>query len=209
MTELLLIVIFGGILVYVIWRFTANKGTTTHGIEVVTQGAKNRIDEGDEILEEKNNENGDGESSPAGEKSFPKKMRMDVEQECIEMIVKDPKDINAYLKLSAFYIQRKKWKDAKEVLLEAVKINEDNDKVNNNLGVVWYKLKRYNNAVNAFEKSLKANDKIPHRYMNMGLTWVALGENAKASEYFSKAVALDPEQKDYQELLTEVKSMLV
>jgi|GEM_PF-3365961 len=206
MTELLLIVLFGGLLVYVIYRFTSNKGTSRHGIEVVTEDAKIREEKEDVIANELLTEDKEVQKKTESES---KKMKADVEQECIAAIVKNPKDLNAYLKLSVFYMQRKKWKDAKEVLLEAAKIDDNHDKVNNNLGVVWYKLKRYNNAVNAFEKSLKTNDKIPHRYMNLGLCWTALGENEKASEYFSKAVALDPEQKNYQELLTEVKSMLV
>lgn len=206
MTELLLIVLFGGLLVYVIYRFTSNKGTTRHGIEVVTQETQAREEKNEELMSEPTIEKKTGDDVVVSE---DKKMKADAEQECIEAIVKNPKDINAYLKLSVFYMQRKKWKDAKEVLIEAAKIDDTNDKVSNNLGVVWYKLKRYNNAVNAFENSLKTNDKIPHRYMNLGLCWAALGENEKASEYFSKAVALDPEQKNYQELLTEVKSMLV
>ncbi|MBU0648228.1 tetratricopeptide repeat protein, partial [Patescibacteria group bacterium] len=49
----------------------------------------------------------------------------------------------------------------------------------------------------------------PHRYMNLGLSMSALGENDRAAEYFSKAVALDPEEKNYQELLSEVKSLMV
>jgi len=206
MTELLLIVFFGALLVYVIWRFTTNKGAS-HGIEVVTKDNEEVKGERYAPGLSKSIEENVVENSPVGMEDEPSKA--DVEQECVEAIVKNPRDINSYLRLSVFYMQKKKWKDAKEVLLEAAKIEENNDKVNNNLGVVWYKLKRYNNAVNAFEKSLKLNDKIPHRYMNVGLAWAALGENEKASEYFSKAVALDPEQKNYQELLTEVKSMLV
>ena len=79
----------------------------------------------------------------------------------------------------------------------------------NNLGVVCYKQKIYNNAIRAFEKAIAKNDKVAHRFVNIALAYSAVGENSKAAEYFSKAVTLDPEQKLYQELLSEVKSLLV
>lgn len=210
MWPLIILFIFAGILVYVIWKFT-NAKSTTYGIDVVTgegSGISDReIDEEVSVeSKEKLTKLAENENTQRGEL---KKLDSSVEDECIQAIIKNPKDINLYLRLSVFYIQRKKWNDAKEVLLEAKKIDENNEKVLNNLGIIWYKLKRYNNAVSAFEESLKQNDKIAHRHVNLGLCFNALGENNKAAEYFSNAVALDPEHRDYQELLAEAKSMLV
>jgi tetratricopeptide (TPR) repeat protein len=213
MIPLIIILVIGIILVVVIWKFSNTK-STSYGIDVVTKNAKKKNYEIDLESESKSPESeemielADNQKSVAS-KSEIKKLDSSVEEECMQMIVRNPKDVNAYLRLSVFYIQRKKWQDAKEVLLEAKKIEEENDKILNNLGIVWYKLKRYNNAISAFEKAIKLNDKIAHRYANLGLCYSALRENAKASDCFSKAVSLDPEHRDYQDLLAEAKSVLV
>lgn len=208
---LVIVLFIGGALVYVIWKFS-NAKSVSHGIDVITGdgvGISDRdMDEDlmirDESVDEKLKD--DMSMNKTGEL---KKLDSNVEEECIQMIVKNPRDLNAYLRLSVFYIQRKKWNDAKEVLLEAKKVDEKNDKILNNMGIVWYKMKRYNNAVSAFEEAIKLNDKVAHRFVNLGLCYYALGESAKASKSFSKAVALDPEHRDYQELLAETKSVLV
>lgn len=212
MLPLIIVLVIGGVLVYVIWKF-ANAKSTSYGIDVVTgdgEGiADKNLEEIEELSGEKVAEQVETKEEDRGERGELKKLDSSVEDECIQAIVKNPRDINLYLRLSVFYIQRKKWNDAKEVLLEAKKIDENNEKVLNNLGLIWYKLKRYNNAVTAFEDSLKQNDKIAHRYVNLGLCYYALGEGNKAAKCFSKAVALDPEHRDYQELLAETKSLLV
>ena len=211
MWPLIILFIFAGILVYVIWKFT-NAKSTTYGIDVVTgdgSGIEDRDLDEEQLVTNKDELTQVSDTNKKVNRGELKKLDSSVEDECIQAIIKNPKDINLYLRLSVFYIQRKKWNDAKEVLLEAKKIDENNEKVLNNLGIIWYKLKRYNNAVSAFEESLKQNDKIAHRHVNLGLCYNALGENNKAAEYFSNAVALDPEHRDYQELLAEAKSMLV
>lgn len=207
MGALILVLFIGLVLVYVIWRFTKSKASD-HGIEVITKKSDLRNLEKEEIVSSDEKENIESEMVlPEGKKI--EKLRSDDEQECIKLIAANPKDLNAFLRLSVYYLQRQKWSDAKEVLLEALKIEPDNDRVLNNLGVVWYKMKRYNNAVTAFEKSLQKNDNVAHRYANLGLSLSALGENGRAAELFSKAIAIDPEQKDYQDLLSEAKSLLV
>ena len=210
MYALIIIFVLGLVLVYVIWKFTKPK-SSSYGIEVVTKDADTKTFsstlEDDDGLEMSGSV--DDEKNIKHKNEEDVKLKGSTEKECIELIYNNPKDINAYLRLSVFYLQRQKWVDAKEVLLEALKVEPENDKVCNNLGIVWYRLKRYNNAVTAFEKALKQNDKVAHRFMNMGLVLSALGENGRASECFSKAVELDPEQKIYQELLSETKSLLV
>lgn len=214
MVELFIILLITVALVYVIWRFTRPK-SASYGIEVVTGKSEKKNydqmvsddDSGEVVLKH------DEAKTSIKKESEPKKeigkLKSATEKECIESIYRDPKDINAYLRLSVYYLQRQKWSDAKEVLMEALKVDPDNDKLYNNLGIVWFRLKRYNNATAAFEKAIKKNDKVAHRYMNMGLALAALGDNEKASDYFSKAVAIDPEEKNYQDLLSEVKSLMV
>lgn len=208
MAVLIIVLVFGLVLVYVIWSFTRSKATT-HGIEVVTKKSHKKDLETQEMIKSDESHPEKKEVSLETKSDVPQKLRSEEEQECIQAIVKDPKDINAYIKLSVFYIQRQKWNDAKEVLLEALKMDPENDKVLNNIGVVWYKLKRYNNAITAFEKSMQKNSNVAHRFVNLGLSMAAIGENGKAAEYLSKAISLDPEQKNYQELLSEAKSLLV
>ncbi len=208
MYELIVILVVAVILIYIIWKFSRPK-SVDYGIEVVAaKDAKKNLNF-DTTLEENYEESqSNDQAGPVSRKTIDK-LTGEMEQECIERIYKNPKDINAYIKLSVYYIQRKKWIDAKEVLLEAVKIEPDNDKVQNNLGVIFFHQKTYNNAIRSFEKAIAKNDKVAHRFVNIALAYAAIGENARAAEYFSKAITLDPEQKQYQELLSEVKSLLV
>ncbi|MFA4930407.1 MAG: tetratricopeptide repeat protein [Patescibacteria group bacterium] len=218
MVELLIILVITVVLVYVIWRFTRPK-SASYGIEVVAGKSKKKnydeiSDQGESLEEDSINKEQPVDSrmmeeSEGDGQAVIGKLKSSTEKECIELIYQNPKDINAYLRLCVYYLQRQKWNDAKEVLMEALKVDPDNDKLYNNLGIVWYRLKRYNNAVTAFEKAIKYNDKIAHRFMNLGLSLAALGENEKASECFSKAISLDPEAKVYQDLLSEAKSLLV
>ncbi|HPN67171.1 MAG TPA: tetratricopeptide repeat protein [bacterium] len=214
MIPLIIILVIGISLVVVIWKFSNTK-STSFGIDVVTGNTKKKnydieAEDGERNLKVEETEQSESMTNKKIESSGDiKKLSSGVEEDCIQMIVKNPKDINAYLRLSVFYMQRKKWLDAKEVLLEAKKIEDENDKVLNNLGIVWYKLKRYNNAISVFERAIKLNDKIAHRYINLGLCFSALSDHVKAADCFSKAVSLDPEHRDYQDLLAEAKSMLV
>lgn len=207
MYELIVILIVAIILIVVIWKFSRPK-SVDYGIEVITAKSAKSSNFIEPAIDEDLSEEATLESSDMAKKPIDK-LTGEMEKDCIERIYKNPKDINAYIKLSVYYIQRKKWIDAKEVLLEAQKIDPENDKVQNNLGVVCYQQKTYNNAIRAFEKAIAKNDKVAHRFVNIALAYAAVGENAKAEEYFSRAVSLDPEQKLYQELLSEVKSLLV
>jgi tetratricopeptide (TPR) repeat protein len=206
MYELIVILVVAAILVYIIWKFSRPK-SVDYGIEVITAKESKKNSDYNPVIED--NENIESEQKTSVTRKTIDKLTGEMEQECIERIYKNPKDINAYIKLSVYYIQRKKWIDAKEVLLEAIKIEPENDKVQNNLGVVCYQQKTFNNAIRAFEKAIAKNDKVAHRFVNIALAYSAIGESAKAAEFFSKAVMLDPEQKLYQELLSEVKSLLV
>ncbi len=207
MYELVVILVVAAILVFVIWKFSRPK-SADYGIEVVTSKSGNA--KKNFVAAEEDEPMTDSVLSEASEIKKPvDKLTADMEKDCIERIYKDPKDVNAYIKLSVYYIQRKKWIDAKEVLLEAQKVDPENDKVQNNLGVVCYQQKTYNNAIRSFEKAISKNDKVAHRFVNIALAYVAIGENNKAADYFSRAVSLDPEQKLYQELLSETKSLLV
>ncbi|MBU0648303.1 tetratricopeptide repeat protein, partial [Patescibacteria group bacterium] len=145
MYSLLIILVIAVALVYVIWKFTKPK-SASYGIEVVTKESELRRVK-DEITGDTEDSGQLSEVTVGSDDSTKKvkKLKSETEKECIEQIFKNPKDINAYLRLSVYYLQRQKWSDAKEVLLEALKVEPDNDKILNNLGIVWYRLKRYNN----------------------------------------------------------------
>ena len=76
------------------------------------------------------------------------------------------------------------YRKAGEELVEALKLDPENPKIYNNLGLVFFKLKRYDDALEALKKG--ADDATV--YNNLGYLFMADGNNAKAIEMLSQAL---------------------
>lgn len=125
------------------------------------------------------------------------------EQAYYEVIVKHPREYNAYEGLIKIYLKQKKYSEIIETLEYLIKHNPGNDQYFAQLGNILMTTRRYREALAAYEKSLQINYLIPARFANAGLCYEALGEYNKATEYFKKALDLEPVNTQYLMMLVD------
>lgn len=77
---------------------------------------------------------------------------------------------------------------------------EINESTPINRGWRFHRRGDYNYAIREFEAVLKRNPQSGQAYIGLAMTWEDKGDYAKAKEYFSKTVALDPRSKFYYDI---------
>ncbi len=74
----------------------------------------------------------------------------------------------------------------------ALKLSPDNDKANNNVGLLLTGLGRFPEAIPHFEKTLKFNPEYPAAHSNLGVALAGTGKLEEAIAEFMNALAVDP-----------------
>ena len=139
---------------------------------------------------------------------FEQRDLVKAEEELLEIIKKDPKNPKAYNKLGIIYLETGDFDDAEQAFIKALEFDPGNDYVYNNLGLALYNRGKYKEAIEAYNRSINLGEPIAHRYINLGLAFSALRDLKKAEEAYRKALAIDPENSDYQKLLLEIRSRI-
>jgi tetratricopeptide (TPR) repeat protein len=74
----------------------------------------------------------------------------------------------------------------------ALKLSPENDKANNNVGLLLVGLGRFEEAIPHFEKTLKVNPEYPAAHSNLGVALAGTGKLDEAIGEFEKGLAVDP-----------------
>lgn len=117
---------------------------------------------------------------------------------------KDPKCGKAYSRLGVIYLKTDKdYADAEEAFQQALKLDPKNGYIYNNLGLVYHNQEKYDLAIEYFEKSIKADYNQATRHANLGIVYFEKRQYVKAEKSLKRAVSLDPDNHEYQDLLKE------
>ena len=117
----------------------------------------------------------------------------------------DPKNPKIYGKLGIIYLEQRNFLDAKEAFFEATKKEPQNAYWYNNLGLALYNLKRFSESIEAYKKSLAIDNAKAVRFFNLGLAYEALGEFKQALNSYKRAAALEPEDTEFQNLISRIE----
>lgn len=122
----------------------------------------------------------------------------------VRAAAKDPRNAKIYSRLGIVYLEQgENWAEAEEAFSTALKYDPNNGYVHNNLGLVLYNRDKFAAAAREFEQALSADDQIASRHVNLGLAYMSLRQFQKAESAFKRASKLDPNNREYHDLLEE------
>ncbi len=85
---------------------------------------------------------------------------------------------------------------AREMLLEAIRLDPKSVEGHFQLGLAYVKLTDYPKATEAYQKTVDLDPKFPDSFFNLGFVFASQKEYAKAEEMYGKVVALSPKYVD-------------
>ena len=126
----------------------------------------------------------------------------------LKIATSDPQNPKIYGRLGIIYLEQKNFLDAKEAFGEAIKKDSKNALWYNNLGLALYNLKRFSESIEAYKKSVALDSGKAIRFFNLGLVYEAIGEYQNALSAYERAAALEPENIEFQSLISRIKDEL-
>lgn len=126
------------------------------------------------------------------------------EQYYLKAAAKDPRCSKAYSRLGVIYLENgEEWQDAEEAFRQALKTDQNNGYIMNNLGLVLYHQDKYADAIRHFEMAVRQDELNANRHANLGKAYMAMRQYAKAESSFKKALKMAPNELEYKDLLAE------
>ena len=110
----------------------------------------------------------------------------------LNLVRKNPSNIQIYSYLIPVLIEQKKFSDALKFSERLFNLNKKNELGLIYIGIINYNLKEYPLAFEFFERALLINPKNFDALLNIGVTFRKLGNNLKAIEYFEKSLKINP-----------------
>ncbi len=123
----------------------------------------------------------------------------------LQLIKRAPKDLEQYNKLGQFYLDQKNHEEAHNVYDYLTKHAAANSDYWAKLGYSYLHLQKYGLAVESYEKSLGLDSSHPNRYYNLALAHSALRQPVEAVRALDKAVALEPDNDKYHQMLSDLR----
>ncbi|KNC31187.1 Transmembrane and TPR repeat-containing protein [Lucilia cuprina] len=84
-----------------------------------------------------------------------------------------------------------RYKEAEEVLLEAIKYRPNMADVHFNLGILYQNQQNYKNAVKSFKNALNFRPNLAVAYLNLGISLIALGKCQDAAQILQEGTKVD------------------
>ena len=112
----------------------------------------------------------------------------------LNLVRKNPSNIQVYSYLIPVLIEQKKFSDALKFSERLFNLNKKNELGLIYIGIINYNLKKYPLAFEYFERALFINPKNFDALLNIGVTFRKLGNNLKAIEYFEKSLKINPKK---------------
>jgi type IV pilus assembly protein PilF len=93
-----------------------------------------------------------------------------------------------YLQIGNDYLDQKIYPDALTNLLQAEKLDPDNPRIMNSLGLLYFAREKYDTAVTYIKKAIAADPKFSDARSNLGRVYIAQGKYDKAIFEIKKAL---------------------
>lgn len=109
-------------------------------------------------------------------------------------------------KAAEIYLEKNKDEKAEETFLKILEINPDTPNVFNSLGIVYRRQKRYEDSIKIYQRAVKVNPQDERILYNMARSYLGLRDTAAACEVLRKAIELDPDFVEAENLLNSILS---
>jgi superkiller protein 3 len=129
-------------------------------------------------------------------KAVLRKLRRDadVERLCVELLMQDPRDVDALFDLAIARRNQGNLEGAHESAVKLVELRPQDVHVLNELGIILSELGRHQGAVDVFSRALEADPKAEHALVNKALALRRLGEHREALACLREAVEINPHE---------------
>ena len=118
-----------------------------------------------------------------------------------ESLLKSPGVFALNYNLGELYLKENRIEDAISRFKAALQLDPNIPETYSKLGEIYLKQKQWELADIYFKKCIEIDNRFPHVFKNLGILHFYYLKNLKESLlYFSKSLALDPNQKDAQEI---------
>jgi tetratricopeptide (TPR) repeat protein len=114
-----------------------------------------------------------------------------MQKELIEKLYEEALDKSELL------FNNRRYKESEIILLQLIKVDPENFKALQLLGLYNYKKGDNNKAIEFFEESLKSQPDNSENYNNLSLCYAKLGKIDEAKRHIEKAISLSPENASY------------
>ena len=111
----------------------------------------------------------------------------------LKKVVEMKPSLDAYSNLGNVYQKQKKYQLAINQYNLAHKIDSLNEKVLNNLGVIYFKTGDINKAISFARHSLEINPELKDGYLNLGTFYKQQNRRSESIKYFKQGMILDPD----------------
>lgn len=133
----------------------------------------------------------------------------DEEMELLELIQREPKNYSLYDNLGKMYIKKAQYQDAKDIYLYLTGHEAGNPHFHARLAQAAFHLKDYALSSKHFERSLALDKMHPNRYYNLGLALECQEKWPAAVRAFEHALAMEPENKKYNDAIKKAKQQIL
>ncbi len=126
------------------------------------------------------------------------------EQDHLEAIKQDPKNLYNYFLLAKFYADSSSFQDAVDVLEYLTKHDPTNAEYYAKLAACQYKLGRFAEASSHYKTSIGLDSTQPNRYYNLGVSLEAEGKFEEAAATLEQAIKMEPKNNRFYISLSNV-----
>jgi tetratricopeptide (TPR) repeat protein len=126
------------------------------------------------------------------------------EQDFLEAIKNDPKNLGNYDSLGKFYLENSQIEDARDIYHYLTQHDAANADYYARLAYCYYQLKDFEKTAEYYGKSVALDSSQPNRYYNLGLVLEAQGKNGEARQALRQAITLEPNNPRYYISLSNV-----
>jgi protein O-mannosyl-transferase len=118
-----------------------------------------------------------------------------------DTLVKSPKNVKVWVGLGGVFAKEKRYDDAREHFVQALKIAPNDSKANANFAGMLIELREYDLAGQHLERAFQSNPLDLDAITNMGHLQTRLGNFDEAAKYFEKAVDGFPNDEELRSCL--------
>jgi len=111
-----------------------------------------------------------------------------------DSVAKSPRKVGVRQSYAEAVMHDNRLNEARQEFYNALKLDDQNYKIYNNLGLIALRKKEFSQAIDDFKRALKINKKSYETLNNLGITHFQLNDTEKAEIYFRKAHELNPYQ---------------
>ena len=125
--------------------------------------------------------------------TYYKKKDFKKTKELANVLIKQfPKHNLSWQILSNIYVESGKLNEAREALINAIKIDPADYRALNNLGLIFFKLGQFEKSISTFKKVLELNKNNFSAFVNLGAIYQKNNDLKNAEIHYLKAIKINP-----------------